>query len=365
MRVINARNPHEALSFALRLLDQEGIERGSRNGPVLTVPYPVTTVYTKPCERVVFWPERDCNPAFHLYESLWMLAGRNDVAGPARYAKNIENYSDDGETLHGAYGHRWRHYGDASSQWGTEDQLPEVVKMLQANPDDRRCVISMWDSARDLGRIGKDVPCNTMATLQRGVDGELNLVVFCRSNDVIWGCYGANAVHFSFLLEYIALAIGCPVGTYTQVSVNWHAYLNTFEQVKSIRPDPLNFVDNPYTDMRVHFTPLSGSIERVDELIYTLLECADEDHLLEGDGPHDPWARVAWYMLGAHQIWRTHLKGDRRYIDALEHLSRAPDQSNDWIVAGREWLQRRYDKWKQRFVHPGDFKDFKGSDWQQ
>ena len=52
-----------------------------------------------PCERVLLYPERNANPFFHLYESLWMLAGRNDVAGPARYAKNMNNYSDNGVTL--------------------------------------------------------------------------------------------------------------------------------------------------------------------------------------------------------------------------------------------------------------------------
>ena len=104
MKVLSVRNVHEALPRALKLLQQQGIERPSRNGPVLQAPWPVTTVYQNPLERVVFWPERDANPFFHLYESLWMLAGRNDIAPLTRYAKNMANYSDDGETQHGAYG---------------------------------------------------------------------------------------------------------------------------------------------------------------------------------------------------------------------------------------------------------------------
>ena len=69
MKVLQVRNVHEALPRALQLLDREGIRRESRNGPVIQGP-PVATVYMHPWERVLFWPERDANPFFHLYESL-------------------------------------------------------------------------------------------------------------------------------------------------------------------------------------------------------------------------------------------------------------------------------------------------------
>lgn len=360
MKILQVRNVQEALPRALRLLDNEGVERSSRNGPVLLGPS-VTTVYERPCERVIFWPERDANPFFHLYEALWMLAGRNDVAGPARYAKNMVNYSDDGETFHGAYGHRWRRWlADWSKPPSKEtglnarlDQLELIAIELRENPDSRRCVLQMWDGQYDLGRSGKDLPCNLTVTFQRGIEGELNLTVFCRSNDIIWGAYGANAVHFSVLLEYMALWIGCAVGTYTQVSVNWHAYLDAFEKVKSVRPDRVNFVDNPYIDRRVHVTPLSGSIERVDELIYTLLEAADEGHLLSApDPPEEPWAAVVHYMLQAHErsrqrAYANSAMGKERYTEPLAILAQA-DQQNDWIVAGTDWIQRRYDAWQKK-----------------
>src|ERR1041385_2620797 len=103
MHTLYVRNVHEALPRAIEHLLSEGIERDSRNGPVLMTEYPVTTVYTLPCERVLFHPQRDANPFFHLYEALWMIAGRRDLKPLLRYARNMGNYSDDGETLHGAY----------------------------------------------------------------------------------------------------------------------------------------------------------------------------------------------------------------------------------------------------------------------
>lgn len=334
MRIIQGRNVHDILPRALQLLDQEGVRRDSRNGPVLLGPS-VTTVYERPQERVLFHPSRDANPFFHLYECLWMLAGRSDVTGPARYASNMRNYSDDGDTLNGAYGHRWRR-AFLVPNIGSRDQLVSIARRLKENPDDRRCVLQMWSTTLDLDNASKDVCCNLTATFQRGLRGELDLTVFCRSNDIVLGCYGANAVHFSFLLEYMALWIGCLVGTYTQISVNWHGYLDTLTKVKDIRPDKAGYVDNPYAGRRVIAVPLSSPIERMDATIHDLLHYADSNNFTEKyvESYSTPWALMAARMLYAHQLYRA-----KQFDLALNALG--TEWTADWLVAGREWLRRR------------------------
>ena len=104
MQVIKARNVHEALPRGLDLLGETGVLLDSRNGPMYEAPCPVTTVYQKPTERVMFWEHRNANPFFHFMEGLWMLAGKNDLKTMHHYAKSMKNYSDDNETLWGAYG---------------------------------------------------------------------------------------------------------------------------------------------------------------------------------------------------------------------------------------------------------------------
>ncbi|MCB1127948.1 MAG: hypothetical protein KDM81_15745, partial [Verrucomicrobiae bacterium] len=225
MKVIKTRNVQQALPEALYQLSFEGVRRDSRNGPVFMFPEPVTTVYLRPAERVLFWAERDANPFFHLMESLWMLGGRNDVEYVARFVERMRSYSDDGVTFHGAYGFRWR-------QHFFEDQLPKIIAALKANRDDRRQVLSMWDTDADLGRQGKDLPCNLQAIFQIACDGRLDMTVTNRSNDLIWGAYGANAVHFSYLHEYVARSVGVEQGIYRQVSANFHAY----EDVLKVAP---------------------------------------------------------------------------------------------------------------------------------
>src|SRR4051812_37796218 len=78
VRVIDVDNVNQAWPLAVRLLQSEGVPRESRYGPVLEHPEPVTTVYRKPWQRVLFDEVRDANPFFHFFESLWMLGGRND-----------------------------------------------------------------------------------------------------------------------------------------------------------------------------------------------------------------------------------------------------------------------------------------------
>lgn len=354
MKVIEARNVHFAFARALNLLSEIGVARDSRNGPVLQAPCPVTTVYERPWERVLFWPERDANPFLHLYESLWMLAGRRDIAPLVRYAKNFVNYSDDGETMHGAYGARWRdhfsQYDPIHKEYDTYDQLWQIAMTLKQDPTDRRCVLQMWDVSNDLGRNGKDLPCNLTATFQIGVDDKLHMTVFCRSNDVVWGCYGANAVHFSFLLEYMALWIGVPMGTYTQVSVNWHGYVETLKPFRNgLSNDPYPYephldkyglrylpMTEPYTgesSIRVH--------ERVHGYVEELLMHADSDFVHAKESNDDePWRDMVYGVLKAHMLWRT-LPAPERYTRPLELLMTL-DQTVDWVVAAQQWIEQRW-----------------------
>lgn len=215
MFLIGARNVNDALAQGLRYLNEHGVREESRNGEVLVSPCPVTTMYALPENRVLFSPIRDANPFFHLMESLWMLAGRSDVAWPVFFNKGFSNYSDDGVVLNGAYGYRWRrHFG--------HDQLFDIVKMLKDDPTSRRAVLQMWD-AQDLVTASRDLPCNTVIYF-RVREGCLDMTVSNRSNDIYWGAYGANAVHMSILQEFMAAAIGVKMGFYYQVSNNYHCY---------------------------------------------------------------------------------------------------------------------------------------------
>lgn len=337
MITIEARNVHQALPVAVGKLNMWGLHRGSRNGPVLVSPWPVATTYKYPLERVVFWPQRDANPFLHLYEALWMLAGRNDVAPLLKFTKQFSQYSDDGETLHDAYGYRWRH----AFQW---DQLAIIVERLKRDSTDRRCVLQMWDINRDLGAAGRAIPCNLIATFQRNMDGELDMVVFNRSNDIIWGCYGANAVHFSMLQEYMALKIGCSIGSYTQISVNWHAYLNDqFSEVAQIGADkPYDY----YEEGKVSIIPMPDTAV-IDLVIDDIMFAFDHDFNALGTTSNSLWFSMVHDVLFAHHLYKN-LAAPEKYVSALEVLALSQARNADWVVAAYEWITRRYTRWQKK-----------------
>ena len=215
---IAENNVNKVYESALRIMHQVGQEEDSRNGPVIRLPAPIIMTYRYPRERVLSCPIRRANPFFHLFESLWMLAGRNDVEYVAQFVGRMREYSDDGKSLHGAYGYRWQY------PWG--NQLLGIVNTLSEDPTSRRAVLQMWSTDPDLWADSKDLPCNThvyFMLTQRGPRA-LDMTVCNRSNDLVWGACGANAVHLTFLQEALACALDAKVGWYHQFTNNLHVY---------------------------------------------------------------------------------------------------------------------------------------------
>lgn len=328
MLTIEVRNVHQALPEGMRLIQRSGYERSSRNGACLQLPEPLSTHYARPQERVVFWAKRDANPFFHLFEALWMLAGRSDVAFPARFARHLRTFSDDGTTFHGAYGWRWRAF------FG-RDQLNDIVDSLKRDPTCRRQVLAMWDATHDLMSDSKDLPCNTHAYVQLGATGRLNLLVSNRSNDLVWGAYGANAVHFSVLLEYLAARIGVGTGTYHQVSMNSHVYAHHYELMKELADeatDPPTLRADPYSTGAVGWMPLVRDPAQFDKELYVFVNGVNYPY-------KEPFfVQVALPMLQAHDCYS---KGD---LAGARAVLAVRDHTNDWIAAASEWIERRVDR---------------------
>ena len=341
MHVIEATNVHEALTIGMDYLLRNGVQEETRNGPALVAPGPVTTVYENPLERVVFWPQRDANPFFHLFESLWMLAGRRDVEFVQTFSSKIGEYSDDGETFNAAYGWRWKGHFDGI------DQVATVIEALKANPNCRRQVIGIWDASHDLGLPSKDLPCN-LAVHFMTREGKLDMTVFNRSNDMIWGAYGANAVHFSFLLELVAHFAGLPVGRYYQVSDNFHAYKSVFDKMvdlADLAPDPFRFQltgTAPYDRPHIKPFPLVGNGITYEGWMSEL-----SAFLSEGPntlGISDPFLRrVAGPLYKAWVAYKEN-KGKEKYKAAASHILNCA--ASDWRMACGEWINRRQRKFE-------------------
>lgn len=123
MRAFNVKNVNEAFSLEINAIRLEGIERNSRNGPVLEFSEPVATTYKDPMQRVLFDKKRMCNPFFHSMEGLWIIGGYRDVEFLDYFNSQMKQYSDDGDTFWGAYGWRLRGRG--------MDQIEKAIQLLK------------------------------------------------------------------------------------------------------------------------------------------------------------------------------------------------------------------------------------------
>lgn len=318
------RNVNQAFSeifWKLKVLNLQPEQ--TRNGPALVYPEPVTTVYKYPFERVLFDKKRDANPIFHLMESIWMLAGRNDVAFLQQFNKRMGEFSDDGKTFNAAYGYRWRkHFG--------RDQLDEVIKLLRRDPTTRQAVVQIWDEA-DLTKKTKDKACNTQMIFDTR-NNRLNMTVYNRSNDIWWGAYGANAVHFSFVQEFVAAAIGMHMGVYRQMSNNFHLYTELYNAKDYLVSPPDAESYDLYSKGEVRPLPIMLN----GEYKLFLAECEMFCHDPYNERIHyaNPFfEHVAHPMAMISRVRKIHAGDGRSYAAKI--------RASDWKRAAFDWIDRR------------------------
>ncbi len=335
--VFSVRNVNEAL-YGLAMADMSSwrvvAPRGMRTHEH---PGPLVTEFMKPWERVLFSSVRDANPFFHFFESLWMLAGREDVKYLTRFNPRMAEFSDNGNTFHAPYGYRLRRYDAYMSDDGLGlDQLIVIINMLRKDPDTRQAVATIWNANEDLNAKTKDMPCNDMLFFKIR-NGELHMTILCRSNDAIWGAYGANAVHFSMIMEFVARSVGVGMGSMVQVSDSFHVYDDN-EVWKRIREESETggfALDDRYAAGNAgHY----GIMANGGDPVAWLKEC---EHFVAYDKPWDNgdpfFVDVAQPLLSGWDAWkRGNGFGGDAAIKCIEFC-----KASDWRMACIEWIERR------------------------
>lgn len=335
------RGVNEAFTYLVDSIHTEQIEttrKSSRNGEVLQIEEPMTITYINPLECVLSNMARDANPFFHLFEALWMLAGRNDLAPLKYYVSTFGQFSDDGVMLNGAYGYRWRHAEILLKPNGPTDQIDQLqtlIEHLKAKPDSRRAVLQMWNVGDDLLRVdtSKDVCCNLSAlfSLRTNSDGPLqflDMTVFNRSNDLVLGMLGANVVHFSFLLEYMANCLGVEVGRYNQISNNLHCYSDNFKPELWLADETPSAYNGSLMAKKCTHVPLVGYQRRFDAEVQEFI-----------DRPEDVYNEPFLGVVAAPMCLAFRHHKEREYGKAMEAMEYVA--ADDWRFAGQNWLLKR------------------------
>lgn len=176
-------------------------------------------------DRYLIVPSRNNNVFASIAESMWVIAGRNDLEYLSAYLPRANAFSDDGKTWRAGYGPRLRN-------WNGVDQLAEVAAILRTDPSSRRAVAAIYDPDRDFVQ-SNDIPCNNWLHFMIR-EGHVDLHVAARSTDIWWGFSGINAFEWSLLLEMMSFWLGREPGQLVLFTSSMHLYKRHFEKAERI-----------------------------------------------------------------------------------------------------------------------------------
>ena len=331
---------NEGLPLLAHELLSKGDEFGSRAGRTMELMH-VGITFDSPWQREIVQPIRKASVAAQIVETMWVLAGRNDVATLLPYLPRAGEFSDDGYTWRAGYGPRLRSFG-GDEHHEPVDQLAYLVDTMRRSPGSRQAVASIWDPEVDT-KPGKDIACNNWLSLSSR-HGALDLHVAIRSNDLIWGWSGINAFEWSVLQEVVAGLAGLRTGRLHFSITSLHLYDRHWEKARQL--GELSF--SPRYDASPRFDASAcPTLERFDALVAEWFNLEQQirtgqDIGLNVDRFPEPmmrsWLRVLqWYWSG-EIAYLLPLQGSRLYHAALAGVAPAgePQQPSAWEETERE-----------------------------
>ena len=206
------RNANEAYEYIHDRILQDGVEFGDTKAL-----FNVGFYITDPKDRKIINKERAWKEDYAEAEWQWYLSGDPNVEALGDiYGKVPEIWkrmADDKGHVNSNYGYQWERNG----------QLDRIIQMLQDNPDNRQCAISIYDG-KEIDDYSHDTPC-TYAVQFTIVHNRLDMCVTMRSND-LWYGFCNDQYQFSKLQEMVSKQLNIEIGVYYHFAHNMHLYNN-------------------------------------------------------------------------------------------------------------------------------------------
>lgn len=183
-----------------------------------------------------------------IYELLWFLSGRTDVAWLQERKVTIwdewatadacAKFGRKAGDLGPVYGHQWRNFGASCetdevgqfTQYKNDgvDQVKWLLAEIKKNPNSRRLIITGWNP-KEQGQVALP-PCHTL--FQFFVQEEkLSCQLYQRSADLFLGV-PFNIASYSLLTMMVAQVCGLKLGDFVHTFGDLHLYSNHLEQAK-------------------------------------------------------------------------------------------------------------------------------------
>jgi len=160
------------------------------------------------------------------FELIWFLRGDTNVRFLHEHGVTIwDEWADADGDLGRIYGAQWRDWRTPDGR--SIDQLEQLTRDIQKNPDSRRLVVTAWNP----GEIGEMAlpPCHAMFQFYVQ-EGKLSCQLYQRSADLFLGV-PFNIASYALLTEMVAAVCGLLPGEFVHTFGDIHIYRNHLEQV--------------------------------------------------------------------------------------------------------------------------------------
>jgi thymidylate synthase len=226
MIVFKAESFYECYRDSLNHLFKHGIEneaRGTKSMELLDVALEISD----PTQCLYLNKVRGSQKKYIAAELLWYYMGRNDVKFISKWAKFWESIQNPDGTANSAYGHlifsSKNSHGFSQYQW--------AMQSLLSDKNTRQAVMHFNAPVHQYSG-NKDFVCTMYANLHIR-NNKLNMTVFMRSNDAIWGTPTDVAFFCSLQMQMLSqLKQFYPeleLGSYTHVANSYHVYDRHYE----------------------------------------------------------------------------------------------------------------------------------------
>ncbi len=194
-----------------------------------------------------------------VHELLWFLRGETNVRSLHEQGVSIwDEWADERGDLGPVYGAQWRSWRTSDGQ--VVDQISNVIREIQKNPDSRRLVVSAWNVG-DLDKMAL-APCHSLFQFYVA-QGKLSCQLYQRSADLFLGV-PFNIASYAMLTHMIAQVCGLGVGDFVHTFGDVHLYTNHLEQARTqlqreprplprlkLNPDVRSIFEFKYEDFEV------------------------------------------------------------------------------------------------------------------
>jgi thymidylate synthase len=172
-----------------------------------------------PLDNEITCEYRKWNKKYAEDEWQWYLSGNPNAIEISKKAKIWLNHMDENGNVNSNYG--W--------QWLRNEQLNKIIDKLKKDKYTRQAVISIYDG-KEIDKYNYDTPC-TLAIHFQYFNNKLNMTVFMRSNDLVYG-FCNDQYCFSNLLKLVSDALEMVPGEYYHFVSNLHIYKRHFNLLK-------------------------------------------------------------------------------------------------------------------------------------